>query len=61
MAVCLLPHTPGEYVKERRGWTFGDLLHEDKIVPDTYAVFLHGSTVLYRVDLCGAGRLDMRI
>lgn len=35
----LLLRTPGEYVTERRDWTFGELLHEEKIAPDTYAVF----------------------
>ena len=41
IVMMLLPllRTPGEYVRERRDWTFGELLYEDKVAPDTYAVF----------------------
>ena len=40
IVMCLpLLRTPGEYVKERRDWTFGELLYEEKVAPDTYAVF----------------------
>ena len=34
IVICLpLLRTPGEYVKERRDWTFGELLYEEKIAP----------------------------
>ena len=41
IVMMLLPllRSPGEYVKERRDWTFGELLYEEKVAPDTYAVF----------------------
>ena len=40
IVMCLpLLRSPGEYVKERRDWTFGELLYEEKVAPDTYAVF----------------------
>ena len=60
IVICLpLLRTPGEYVKERRDWTFGELLYEEKIAPDTYAVFFTWFDGLISVSLCETNGFGM--